>query len=48
MPNYNTDGSAQRATNGVMDGGVLINMLPEDHTYAVQCLQYTYKLYRIE
>jgi len=37
---YTTDWSGQSATNGVVDGGVLMNMLPKDHIYVFQCLQY--------
>jgi len=33
---YTTDWSAQSATNGVVDGGVFMNMLPKDHIYVVQ------------
>jgi len=45
---YITDWSAERATNGVVDGVLLINMLPKDHTYILQCLQYIYMLYEIK
>jgi len=30
---YTTDWSAEGATNGVVDGGVFMNMLPKDHIY---------------
>jgi len=33
---YTIDWSAESATNGVMDGGGLIKMLPKDHIYVVQ------------
>ena len=31
-----TDWSAESITNGVMDGGVFMNMLPKHHIYVVQ------------
>ena len=33
---YTTDWSAESATNGVVNGGVLMNMLPKDHIHVVQ------------
>ena len=33
---YTTDWSAESATNGVMDVGGCMNMLPKDHIYVVQ------------
>ena len=33
---YTTDWSAQSATNGVVDGGVFMNMLSKDHIHVVQ------------
>jgi len=32
-----TDWSIKSATNGVVDGGVFMNMLPKDHAHVVQC-----------
>jgi len=33
---YTTDCSAESATNGVVDGGVFMNIISKDHTYVVQ------------
>jgi len=34
---YTTDWSAESSMNGVVDGGVFMNMLPKDHAHVVQC-----------
>jgi len=34
---YITDWSAKSATNGVVDGGAFVNMLPGDCIYVVHC-----------
>jgi len=45
--NYTIDWSAKSATNGVVYGGVLINMLPKDHICVIQCLQYVEVMYKL-
>jgi len=49
MPIYTTYWSAESTTNGVVDGGVFMNVLPKDHIYVVQCNVYRiYKSYTIQ
>jgi len=40
--------SAERAANGVADGGVLINMLYDEHIYVVQYIYNVHMLNEIE
>jgi len=44
-----TDWSAERATNCVMDdGALLIDTLPKDYAYVLQCRQNVHMSYKIE
>jgi len=43
---YTTDWSAESSTNGVVDGGVSMNMLPKDHMNVFICLS-IYMSYKI-